>query len=242
MAASGTTACVATAAEASEKTANHGVGASAGASDLLSSAETSVRPPPPSFWFVFDWRLLVSLALLGLIGVMSCDVVNSKLNKLFADKSERVPDPSAWKVGTTHEVDITLITKDEGRLDCSDDREFDGVHCAFKKDRSKWPVEPGAPVDDNRRNVIQPYRTAVGNHLLMVAGMWATPALAFRHHQESPRGMADANLKRFVARCQLEFVGELSNVDIRWNTTAKWYAEKQGPVARAKWCEVVKAD
>jgi hypothetical protein len=139
-----------------------------------------------------------------------------------------------------HEVDITLITKDEGRLDCSDDREFEGTHCEYKKDRSRWPKADGAPVDDNRQDLIQPYRTAIGNHLVLVAGMWATPALALRHHQETPRGVAETDLKRFVARCQREFLGEFQNVDVRWGTTAKWYAEKIAPVALAKWCEIVK--
>lgn len=197
---------------------------------------------PPSFWFVFDWHLVVSLGLLGLIAVMSCDVVNNKLDQVFADDANRVPDPSDWKPGTTHTVDITLITKDEGRLDCSDDRELDGVHCGYKKNRARWPKEPGAPIDDNRRNILQPYRTAVGNHLVMVAGLWSTPALALRHHQETPRGVADADLKRFVARCELEFLGEMTDVDVRWNTTAKWYAEKKAPVARAKWCEIPVSD
>lgn len=199
-------------------------------------------PEPPRFWFVFDWRLLVTLALLGIIGVMSCDVVNARLDAYTAQRSGVVPDPGTWQAGSEHVIDITLITKDEGRLDCSDDRELEGVHCAYKKNRSRWPKEEGAPMDDNRADIVQPYRTAVGNHLIMVAGLWATPALALRHHQESPRGVAEKDLKRFVARCKVRFLGDWENLDVRWGTSAKWYAEKKGPVARASWCDIVKED
>jgi hypothetical protein len=76
----------------------------------------------------------------------------------------------------------------------------------------------------------------------MVAGLWATPALALRHHQESPRGVAEKDLKRFVARCKLKFLGSWDDLEMRWGTAAKWYAEKNGPVARAEWCDVVKDD
>lgn len=199
-------------------------------------------PPPPSFWFVFDWRLVVSLVLLALIGVMSCDVVNNRLDAFANRQSGAVPDPAQWKPGTVHEVDVTLITKDESRLDCSDDRELEGAHCGYKKNRSRWPKAADAPIDDNNEDVIQPYRSAVGNHLVMIAGLWATPALALRHHQESPRGVAETELKRFVARCRLRFLGTLDNLDVRWGSTAKWYAEKSGVVARAEWCTIVEGD
>jgi hypothetical protein len=201
------------------------------------------RPPePPSFWFVFDWRLLVSLGLLALIAVMSCDIVNHRLDQYTTEQSGEVPDPATWTAGTEHVVDITLITKDENRLDCSDDREIEGAHCGYKKNRSRWPKPETAPMDDNNIDVIQPYRTALGNHLIMVAGLWATPALALRHHQESPRGTAEKDLKRFVARCRVRMLGHWTDLDMRWGTAAKWYAEKNAPIARATWCDIVKGE
>lgn len=184
----------------------------------------------------------MSLVLLALIGVMSCDVLNNRLDAYSERLSGSVPDPATWTPGSQAEVDITLITKDEARLDCSDDRELEGAHCGYQKDRSGWPAQPGAPIDDNKANVIQPYRTAVGNHLVLVAGLWATPALALRHHQESPRGVPEGDLKRFVARCKLRFLGDWDNLDVRWGTAAKWYAEKSAPIARAEWCEIVQGD
>jgi hypothetical protein len=206
-------------------------------------ASRKVEPSsPPSFWFIFDWKLVVSLVLLGLIAVMSCDILNNRLDRYSERHSGAVPDPATWTPGAQAEVDITLITKDEGRLDCSDDRELEGVHCGYKKDRATWLTKEGAPIDDNKANVLQPYRTAVGNHLLVVAGLWATPALAMRHHQESPRGVPEADLKRFVARCKLRFLGSWENLDMRWGTAAKWYPEKKAPLARAEWCEVVKGE
>jgi hypothetical protein len=199
-------------------------------------------PEPPGFWFVFDWHLVVSLVLLALIGVMSCDVLNNRLDQYTEQQSGEVPDPATWTPGSDAVVDITLITKDDGRLDCSDDRELEGAHCGYKKSRSRWPRPHDAPMDDNQLDVIQPYRTAIGNHLIMVAGLWATPALALRHHQETPRGVPEADLKRFVARCKVHFLGSWDNLDVRWGTAAQWYAEKSGPIARATWCDIVKDD
>jgi hypothetical protein len=212
------------------------------ASDTIAAPITPAGNAPPSFWFVFDWRLVVSLVLLALIGVMSCDIVNARLDRFSERQSGSVPDPAGWTPGAQHEIDLTLITKDEGRLDCSDDRELEGAHCGFKKDRTPYLAPADAPIDDNKADVIQPYRTAVGNHLVMVAGLWSTPALAMRHHQETPRGVAEKDLKRFVARCKLRFLGKWENLDMRWGSTAKWYAEKTAPIARAEWCDVVKGE
>jgi hypothetical protein len=209
--------------------------------DLVSQSQNRAAQPP-GFWFVFDWHLVVSLVLLALIGVMSCDVLNNRLDQYTEEQSGEVPDPATWTPGSDAVVDITLITKDEGRLDCSDDRELQGVHCGYKKNRSRWPRPHDAPMDDNQLDVVQPYRTAIGNHLIMVAGLWATPALALRHHQETPRGVPEADLKRFVARCKVHFLGNWDNLDVRWGTAAKWYAEKNGPIARATWCDIVKDD
>lgn len=198
-------------------------------------------PPPPRFWALLDWRLLASIVAIGALGVASCDVVNagvaSRVNQ-WLGRARPAPNPAAWKVGATAEVELTLITKDADRLSCADDGEFDGARCEFKRDKRRWPFDPEAPLDDNRQRVIQPYRTATGNHLVLVSGLWATPALAMRRHLEPGRGVADKELKRFVARCQLEFLGSMKDVEVRWDFNQKWYKEPNGPVARAIDCEI----
>jgi hypothetical protein len=199
-------------------------------------------PPPPSFWFVFDWRLLASVVALGIIGFVSCDVINAKTESLaarFRGEADTTPRPSEWVNGKVVDLDLTLITKDADRLSCADDRDLEGAHCDFMKNKQRRKTDPTRPMDDNRVDVIQPYRTAVGNNLVLVAGLWATPALAMRRHLEPPRGMQDKDLRRFIARCKLKFVGVLEATELRWDYNQQWYPEAKAPVARAEWCDVL---
>ena len=81
-----------------------------------------------------------------------------------------------WKVGGKSTLRITLVTADYAGLACSYDKEFAGKHCANKSETEAWPRDPNQPLEDNKANVIQPYRTWNDNRLVMVAGLWATPA------------------------------------------------------------------
>ncbi len=185
-----------------------------------------------------DWKLMASISLLALIAVMSCDTLNNRVSNIFAPPAQAGPNVNTWKEGTLHEVGITLITKDMDRLQCADDREFEGAHCAYGSDEKRRMIPVTGPADDNLADTLQPYRTAIGNQLVLIAGLWHTPAVALRRHQEPPQGVADKDLKRFVAQCKLRFLGSMDDVSIRWNPTAKWYKEKFAPVARAEWCEI----
>jgi hypothetical protein len=199
-------------------------------------------PPPPRFWFIFDWRLLASMAALGTIAFAACDIVNAKAEaqaRLWRGEADTTPRPAEWVEGKVVELDLTLITKDADRLSCADERELDGAHCEFQKNKQRRKADPTRPVDDNRIDVIQPYRTAVGNNLVLVAGLWATPALAMRRHLEPARGMQDKDLRRFIARCKLKFVGVLEGTELRWDYNQQWYSEAKAPVARALWCDVL---
>src|SRR5690606_11752325 len=139
----------------------------------------------------------------------------------------------------THNVELTLITKDYSRLDCASDEEREGHHCKYKADKTLWPKAHAAADDDNNLTIIQPYRTAVGNHALMVSGLWATPAVALRVHQEPYGHVAEKKLKRFVADCRLRFVEPLENPETRWAINGKWGAEKDVPVGIAEDCKIV---
>jgi hypothetical protein len=200
-------------------------------------------PKPPGFWFVFDWRLVAAAAAVLLVGFVSCDVVNAKLDASMDSWMGRelpAPDPEEWKPGTRTEVDLTLVTKDAERLACADDREFEGTLCEYKDDKRRRRHDRTQPADDNRVHLIQPYRTARGNHLVLVAGLWATPDIAMRRHREPARGVAEKTLRRFIARCHLRFVGEMDGVDVRWEFNKKWYAEQRAPVAVAEHCQIVR--
>lgn len=199
-------------------------------------------PPPPRFWYVFDWRLLASLVALTTIGFAACDVINAKAEakaRLWRGEADTTPRPAEWTPGAVVELDVTLITKDADRLSCADDRELDGAHCDFQKNKQRRKADPTKPADDNRIDVIQPYRTAVGNNLVLIAGLWATPALAMRKHVEPPRGVPDKDLRRFIARCRLKFIGTLEATELRWDYNQQWYPEAKAQVARAEWCDVL---
>jgi hypothetical protein len=201
-------------------------------------------PLPPAFWFIVDWRALVSLLLIGLVAAISCDVVNAK-TQAAADRlmghGVAVPDAAAWTPGTTHTIELTLVTKDADRLACADDRSIDKLRCQYDKDRRRKPRDNNQPLDDNDIDVIAPYRTATGNVLVMVAGLWATPELAMRRHMEPVRGRADKDLRRFIARCELLFEGRLDGVQVRWDFKNQWYTENVAPVARAQSCTIIDA-
>ncbi len=196
-------------------------------------------PSPPRFFEVFEWRLLCAVGLMVLLAVMGIEPVNRAAERAFLPRNP-VPNPAEWKAGTQHVVDITLLTKDAERLACASSQEFGGSRCQFSAKKRRLGRRPGQAVDENQRHIIQPYRTAVGNYLLLAAGLWDTPALAFRRHREPPRAVAENKLQRFIARCELEFLGRLEQVEVQWTPGKDWYTEKNAPVARAIDCRIVK--
>ncbi|MEN9578888.1 MAG: hypothetical protein RJA70_1897 [Pseudomonadota bacterium] len=206
----------------------------------MSDAQTlePVQPTTSRWARFFDRKLLVATALLGVIAVVSFDRLNAAADTHFAPKQQIGPDVNTWALDSVHTIDVTLVTADSALLACADDRRFGEAHCEFTKAKVPAASLPGAPLDDNRRSIIQPYRTAIGNHLVFIAGLWNTPALALRSHQEPSEGRASKELRRFVASCRLKFVGPMHDVELRWNPTAAWYSEKFAPVAVAEWCEI----
>jgi hypothetical protein len=140
-----------------------------------------------------------------------------------------------WKVGTEADVELTLITDDYQRLSCANDEVVAGAHCAFRADKRHWPRERGAPVDDNKADVIQPYRTADTNQLILVSGLWAQPEVAMRLHNEPPHHFPEKKQLRFVAYCKVRFVGEIT-ADLRWQRGASWQEKQKGLVAQPLSC------
>ncbi len=189
---------------------------------------------------LLDKRLLLTFGLLGVVGFVACDGVNAVVNRAFADPALPAPKPESWKPGTTHQVELTLITKDYTRLDCAADEVRDGTYCKYLADHSRRPKAPDAPLDDNNEHLVQPYRTAVGNHFLMVAGLWATPDVAQRVHDEPFSSVPEKKLKRFVADCRVRFVEPLAKADVRWGSGQKWISEKSVSVGIAEECRIVR--
>ena len=195
---------------------------------------------PPKFLQIFDWRLLVTLALTLLIGAMACDLIHDRAARALSPDPVTSPNPTRWTKGRTATLDLALASTDYHGSDCAAKGHLEGYRCQYKQNLSRfeWPkVTPRpVPVDNNRGYFIQPYRTAHQGHLLFIAGLWATPGVAYRVHQEKvPETGAAVS---FIARCQLRFLGEFNNVYSRWKKNGAWEAHAKTPVALAERCTV----
>jgi hypothetical protein len=193
------------------------------------------RDPHPALGIpVLGGRLGIGILLLLGIALVSPQGMN-----LWVDRHLH-PTPikpvETWEVGKESHLELTLITADARRLNCAHDQLLEGQHCGFSSNKHAWPRAPGELADDNDYDVIQPYRTADTNALVLVSGVWAQPELALRVHREPPSYYDVKKQARFVAYCKVRFLGELSNVALRWDTGAKWQEEPKAMVAQALSC------
>jgi len=201
------------------------------APDPAPSPEAAPAPATPE---LLGGRLIVALLMLGAIAFASWQWINVWLDRALHPRPHKAA--VTWETGVEADVEITLITADAKRLSCASDTEIDGVHCAFGTNKRPWRRTPNAPFDDNDANVIQPYRTADTNVLILASGLWAQPEIAMRLHREPPN-LADIDKHlRFVAYCRVRFVGELEKVNTRWDTAGKWTEEPKAMVAKPLRC------
>lgn len=197
---------------------------------------TKPRPPPVEAKPILAGRLWIAIAMLLGLAVMANPPFNQFIGR-YGPK-EQYTKRNEWRIGGTSNVTVTVITADANRLDCSTDKTIKGYHCGFDADGKAWPKNGKEPLDDNNAKIIQPYRTSPDNHLILIAGLWAQPAVAMRLHREPPEGKPIKRLQRFEARCKLEFLGDFDEVKLRWETGASWRTEKDTMVARALSCTV----
>lgn len=195
---------------------------------------------PPAFRQLFDVKLVGALLALVTLGVVSCDLVNRTINRKVLP-TEQGPDVSGWTTGAVATVRLVLRTQDAERHVCASGEAFDGLRCEHDANKRKVSRGSQEPVDDNLRNVLQPFKTAVGEHPLIVGGLWYTPELAFRRHREPSRERRGAQLQTFYADCEVEFLGRLESVEVRYDFGKPWSAVKNAPVARAKRCTILQA-
>jgi len=192
----------------------------------------AARAEPPLQ--VIGGRLAIGIALLAGIALVSPQNMNAWVDRQLHPTPVKANE--AWEVGKEAHVELTLITADAKRLNCAHDQVLEGQHCGFSANKHAWPRAPGQLSDDNDYQVIQPYRTADTNALILVSGVWAQPELALRVHREPPSYYDVKKQMRFVAYCKVRFVGELTNVSLRWDTGAKWQDEPKAMVAQALSC------
>lgn len=188
---------------------------------------------------VLGGRLLVAAAIIGALAIIpSLD----RLSAALEPKGPPAPNVAGWQPGKTEKVALTLVTADYNLLSCASPTAFGKVHCAYKSETEIWPREPDQPLDDNKANVIQPYRTWIGNKLILAAGVWASPELAMRLHNEPPHGIQPDKLARFVTECDMKFLGHLDRPKLRWSPGQAWNPDAevaQVPVAMASNCRIV---
>ncbi len=186
---------------------------------------------------VISGRFLTAAALVLGLTVLPM----SNLGSLFEPKDPTIPKPNTWTVGASATIAITLITADYNKLFCAHDKEFAGFHCGYKSENEVWPRDPSKPLDDNKASVIQPYRTWLENQLVLVAGLWAQPAVATRLHREPAGGVEEDKLARFVVECKVTFVGKMDGVKLRWGP-GQWTNPDMNPMlAKPESCKIVDA-
>lgn len=159
------------------------------------------------------------------------------------DSSIKTPEPaptdmSGWRVGGRSKVRLTVITMDYERLLCATPVTFGQEHCEYKTETQPFPREPGEPLDDTKKHVIQPYRTYPDNQLILASGVWAHPEIATRMHIEPWAGIPEQRQQRFVAECEVEFLGQFENVKLRWKPDQSWNTEPKAWVAKTLSCKI----
>src|SRR5688572_24599319 len=112
------------------------------------------KPPVVEETPVIGGRFLVAAGVIGALTILPMSPIGATLEPKEPPKSQT----QEWKIGGKSTLRITLVTADYGTLACAADKEFEGKHCANKSESEAWPRDPNAPLDDNKANIIQPYR------------------------------------------------------------------------------------
>jgi hypothetical protein len=195
-----------------------------------------IEEPTP----VIGGRFLILGAALFVVAI----IPESKLGTLIEPKDPVDTSATNWKVGGKATVGITLITADYNKLACASDQVIEGFHCAFKSETESFPRDPGAPLDDNKAKLIQPYRTPETNKLILVPGLWAQPDVALRLHREPTVGVDEEKLARFTVKCDVKFIGSLpmDKTKLRWNPGQWVTPDMEAIVARPESCKIMELD
>jgi hypothetical protein len=125
-------------------------------------------------------------------------------------REEYASATEGWRVGTVHQVELTVVRTDKQNLSCACDAVVSGLRCGFRRDFAA----AGLSADDP--HLRQPYNTT-NNELLLGAGLWTSPPLT---------GPLPAN--RFTVVCNYHIEGTTRSAGIRFAAAAPF-----APVDRA---------
>ncbi|HEY2405907.1 MAG TPA: hypothetical protein VGI10_07890 [Polyangiaceae bacterium] len=184
---------------------------------------------------VISGRYMTAAVILGAATL----IPSTNLGNLLEPPDPPGSDVANWVPGKTGTIRLTVVTADEASLTCASPQSFEGKHCAYKSESEPWPRDPNQPLDDNKVDIIQPYRTWLDNKLILVSDVWAQPELALRVHREPAAGMQADKLARFVTECKVKFVGRMDKPDLRWQPGQAWGVEQQTIVAAATECKII---
>jgi hypothetical protein len=143
-------------------------------------------------------ELLLSFLAFVLIGFAVWVVLGAKRYR-----EEYAASTQGWRIGSTANVEVTLIREDKVNLACASDHTVAGLRCGY--DHKQAPVR-GLSVD--KPELLQPYAT-VGGELLLGAGLWTNPDLK----QTLPA-------TRFSVVCNYNVKGLLRSARIRFDPTS----------------------
>lgn len=197
-------------------------------------AASSKKTAPADEDPILTGRMITALAL-----VLATVVIPvSPLGLLISKKSPKSEERATWTVGKEANIHVTVTTADYDKLACAAPDAIDGAHCGFKNDRERFPDAPGAPLENNKADILQPYRTTDGQ-LLFMNGLWAQPEIAMRLHTEPARGVAEKKLTRFVVECKVKFLQEWTDPSVRWAPRESWSKQGNAMVARPESCHIL---
>jgi hypothetical protein len=192
-------------------------------------------PPQEDAEPVVSGRMVIALALALAMSIIPV----SGLGRYITKTSPKTAERATWSVGQRATVHLTVVTSDYLQLGCADARAVGGKHCEFKNDRERWPnSDSNSPLDDNKTDILQPYRTTDRN-LMLLPGLWAQPEVATRLHLEPPGGAKNDKLARFVVACDVKFLEEWETPLIRWKTGERWSSQGKAMVAELISCKIL---
>ena len=106
------------------------------------------------------WRKVsIAAAIIGGLTLLPMSCLGQKLEP----KDPPVSKVDEWKVGGKSTLRITLVTADYAGFMLYD-KEF-AASTREQERNGSWPRDPNQPLEDNKANVIQPYRTWNDNRL-----------------------------------------------------------------------------
>lgn len=183
---------------------------------------------------VLSGRMVIAVLFALAMSVVPVSGLGQYITKTTPETAAR----ASWRVGQTASIHLTVVTSDYQHLACAMKTSAGQDHCEFKNEREKFPLAETAPVDDNKRHILQPYRTTDRN-LILAAGLWAQPQVALRLHNEPPLASKESSLARFVVACDVKFVEEWSDAMVRWKQRERWSNQGTAMVTELQQCEIL---